>query len=271
MSGLRPSTRVDPEIELFVKATLPYRISKCRPEGDPVPLTLYQESPHRGSSKTATLATRVVLVTRGAPLLGISWSVSNKNLSEKIEIGRRQNDIGVYIVSALPTDLSLLIFNHRRKPEALKDLAPGTNPPFLVYNKELKTDFIKIEEFLEQTLAPPRYSIFKILLKEFKRLDDYLNTPLLDEMDPDSPEEPTVSRRLFLDGNQLTLADCSLLPKLNVIKVAAKKYRNFDIPAEFSGVWRYLHNAYAREEFTHTCPEDKEIENTYANVAKQNS
>ncbi len=44
-----------------------------------------------------------------------------------------------------------------RKPEELKDLAPGTNPPFLLYNGTLKTDFIKIEEFLETTLAPPRY------------------------------------------------------------------------------------------------------------------
>lgn len=60
----------------------------------------------------------------------------------------------------------------------------------------------------------------KSLLKEFKRLDDYLNTPLLDEIDPDSDEEFTVSRRLFLDGNQMTLADCSLLPKLNIIKVS---------------------------------------------------
>lgn len=60
----------------------------------------------------------------------------------------------------------------------------------------------------------------KALLREFKRLDDYLNTPLLDEIDPDSAEELTVSRRLFLDGDQLTLADCSLLPKLNIIKVS---------------------------------------------------
>lgn len=63
----------------------------------------------------------------------------------------------------LSRDLTLLIFNNHRKPEELKDLAPGTNPPFLVYNKELKTDFIKIEEFLEQTLAPPRYSTYRIL------------------------------------------------------------------------------------------------------------
>ena len=47
-----------------------------------------------------------------------------------------------------------------------------------------------------------------------------MNTPLLDEIDPDSAEERTVSRRLFLDGDQLTLADCSLLPKLHIIKVS---------------------------------------------------
>ncbi|XP_010819842.1 chloride intracellular channel protein 2 isoform X3 [Bos javanicus] len=131
--------------------------------------------------------------------------------------------------------------------------------------------FAKFSAYIKNTQKEANKTFEKSLLKEFKRLDDYLNTPLLDEIDPDSTEELTVSRRLFLDGDQLTLADCSLLPKLHIIKVAAKKYRDFDIPVEFSGVWRYLHNAYAREEFTHTCPEDKEIENTYASVAKQKS
>ncbi|XP_060992222.1 chloride intracellular channel protein 2 [Dama dama] len=247
MAGPRPSSDADPEIELFVKAGS---------DGE--------------SIGNCPFSQRLFMILW---LKGVKFNVTTVDMT--------------------------------RKPEELKDLAPGTNPPFLVYNKELKTDFIKIEEFLEQTLAPPRYphlsprnkesfdvgcNLFakfsayikntqkeanktfeKSLLKEFKRLDDYLNTPLLDEIDPDSAEELTVSRRLFLDGDQLTLADCSLLPKLHIIKVAAKKYRDFDIPVEFSGVWRYLHNAYTREEFTHTCPEDKEIENTYASVAKQKS
>lgn len=64
----------------------------------------------------------------------------------------------------LPRHLTLFIFNNYRKPEELKDLAPGINPPFLVYNKELKTDFIKIEEFLEQTLTPPRYNILQDII-----------------------------------------------------------------------------------------------------------
>ncbi|XP_053129895.1 chloride intracellular channel protein 2 isoform X2 [Hemicordylus capensis] len=192
-----------------------------------------------------------------------------------------------------------------RKPEELKDLAPGTKPPFLLFNRELKTDFLKIEDFLEQILGPPRYAqlspqnkesmdvgrnIFakfsayikntqkeanknleKALLREFKRLDDYLNTPLPEEIDQNSTEEVLVSVRKFLDGNRMTLADCNLLPKLNIIKIAAKKYRNFEIPQEMTAVWRYLHNAYARDEFSHTCPEDQEIERTYASVAKKMS
>lgn len=49
----------------------------------------------------------------------------------------------------------------------------------------------------------------------------------------------------------------------------AKKYRNYDFPAEMTGLWRYLKNAYARDEFTNTCAADSEIELAYADVAKR--
>lgn len=247
MASLRPRSLRDPEIELFVKAGLDgENIGNC------------------------PFCQRLFMVLW---LKGVKFNVTTVDMA--------------------------------RKPEELKDLAPGTNPPFLLFNRELKTDFIKIEEFLEQTLAPPRYphlspknkesfdvgsNIFakfsayikntrieanidfeKALLKEFKRLDNYLTTPLPEEVDHNSTEEVQVSTRRYLDGNQLTLADCNLLPKLHIIKIAAKKYRNFEIPAEMSGVWRYLKNAYARDEFSHTCPADEEIERTYITVAKKMS
>lgn len=59
----------------------------------------------------------------------------------------------------------------------------------------------------------------KNLLKALKKLDNYLNSPLPDEIDTYSTEEVTVSGRKFLDGDELTLADCNLLPKLHIIKV----------------------------------------------------
>lgn len=65
----------------------------------------------------------------------------------------------------------------------------------------------------------------KNLLKALKKLDNYLNSPLPDEIDADSTEEVAVSGRKFLDGDELTLADCNLLPKLHIIKVGRSSYR----------------------------------------------
>ncbi|XP_034755408.1 chloride intracellular channel protein 5b isoform X1 [Etheostoma cragini] len=191
----------------------------------------------------------------------------------------------------------------KRKPADLHNLAPGTHPPFLTFNGEVKTDINKIEEFLEETLCPPKYpklaatqrdsntagnDIFakfsayikntkpeanavleKGLTKALKKLDDYLNSALPEEIDADSMEEEKGSNRCFLDGNELTLADCNLLPKLHIVKVVAKKYRNYDIPSDMSGVWRYLKNAYTRDEFTNTCAADSEIETAYKDVARR--
>ncbi|XP_068403123.1 chloride intracellular channel protein 6 isoform X2 [Eschrichtius robustus] len=191
----------------------------------------------------------------------------------------------------------------KRKPADLQNLAPGTNPPFMTFDGEVKTDVNKIEEFLEEKLAPPRYpklgtqhaesnsagndvfakfSAFikntkkdandiyeRNLLKALKKLDNYLNSPLPDEIDVYSTEEVTVSGRKFLDGDELTLADCNLLPKLHIIKIVAKRYRDFEFPSEMTGIWRYLNNAYARDEFINTCPANQEIEHAYSDVAKR--
>ena len=60
------------------------------------------------------------------------------------------------------------------------------------------------------------------LTKALKKLDDYLNTPLPEEIDADTRgDDEKGSRRKFLDGDELTLADCNLLPKLHVVKVRA--------------------------------------------------
>ncbi|XP_028365705.2 chloride intracellular channel protein 5 isoform X1 [Phyllostomus discolor] len=192
----------------------------------------------------------------------------------------------------------------KRKPADLHNLAPGTHPPFLTFNGDVKTDVNKIEEFLEETLTPEKYprlaakhresntagidifskfsayikntkqqnnaALERGLTKALRKLDDYLNTPLPEEIDTNTRgDDDKGSRRKFLDGDELTLADCNLLPKLHVVKIVAKKYRNYDFPAEMTGLWRYLKNAYARDEFTNTCAADSEIELAYADVAKR--
>lgn len=68
-------------------------------------------------------------------------------------------------------------------------------------------------------IVPSCAALERGLLKTLQKLDEYLNSPLPDEIDENSLEDVTVSTRKFLDGNEMTLADCNLLPKLHIVKV----------------------------------------------------
>ncbi|KAM8934337.1 chloride intracellular channel protein 3 [Pelodytes ibericus] len=195
---------------------------------------------------------------------------------------------------------TLTTVDMKRAPEVLKDLAPGSQPPFLLYNEEVKTDINKIEEFLEETLGPPQYPSMKPkhkesntagndlfrrfsyyiknptpdkddgseknLLRELVMLDKYLKTPLPYELATDPKR--TASCRKFLDGDQLTLPDCNLLPKLHIINTVCKHYRNFAIPKALEAVTRYLDNAAELKEFKYTCPQEEETLLCYRPVVK---
>ncbi|OWK52760.1 Chloride intracellular channel protein 6 [Lonchura striata] len=78
--------------------------------------------------------------------------------------------------------------------------------------------FAKFSAFIKNPRKDANENLEKSLLKALKKLDNYLNSPLPDEMDAYSTEEITASSRKFLDGDELTLADCNLLPKLHIIK-----------------------------------------------------
>lgn len=67
--------------------------------------------------------------------------------------------------------------------------------------------------------VPSSVALERGLLKTLQKLDEYLNSPLPDEIDENSMEDITISTRKFLDGNEMTLADCNLLPKLHIVKV----------------------------------------------------
>ena len=123
--------------------------------------------------------------------------------------------------------------------------------------------FAKFSAYIKNSNPALKDNLEKGLLKVLKVLDNYLTSPLPEEVDETSAEDEGISQRKFLDGNELTLADCNLLPKLHIVQVVCKKYRGFSIPEVFCGTHRYLRNAYAREEF-----DDEEIELAYEQVAK---
>ncbi|XP_075761255.1 chloride intracellular channel protein 3 [Pelodiscus sinensis] len=209
-----------------------------------------------------------------------------------------QRLVMILLLKGIPFTLTTV--DMKRALDVLKDFAPGAQLPVLLYNGEPKTDTNKIEEFLEETLGPPnfpslapryaasstagidvflKFSAFvknpqpaqdealqRNLLKALLKLDRYLCTPLEHELGRDPGL--TLSPRRFLDGDQLTLPDCSLLPKLNIIQLVCQHYRQLGIPRELRGVWRYLDSAREAQEFTYSCPTSAEILQAYRAVAR---
>uniref|UniRef100_A0A8C4WUX7 Chloride intracellular channel protein n=2 Tax=Eptatretus burgeri TaxID=7764 RepID=A0A8C4WUX7_EPTBU len=191
----------------------------------------------------------------------------------------------------------------KRKPPELQKLAPGTPPPFLTFNGDVRTDVNAIADFLEAQLTPPRYpslapkheesnlagnDIFAkfsafikntkkeandklqaALLKAFQKLDLYLAEPLRGETPVQGAGGRPESQRPFLDGDELTLADCNLLPKLHIVTVVTRKYRGWEVPVNLRFVRRYLEAAASRDEFAHTCPAARELELAYAQVTPE--
>lgn len=80
-----------------------------------------------------------------------------------------------------------------------------------------------MRSFLEH-LWFPFSALERGLLKTLQKLDEYLRSPLPDEIDHNSMEDIKVSKRNFLDGDEMTLADCNLLPKLHIVKVSNFKH-----------------------------------------------
>ncbi|NXL50395.1 CLIC3 protein, partial [Podilymbus podiceps] len=204
----------------------------------------------------------------------------------------------VLLLKGVPFTLTTV--DMKRALDVLKDFAPGAQLPVLLYNGEPKTDTVTIEDFLEEKLAPPTFPsltpryresslagndifhkfstfiknpvpdqdevLWLSLLRALMKLDEYLSAPLEHELARDPHLQ--ASQRRFLDGDQLTLADCNLLPKLNIVQVVCQHYRHFGIPKELQGVWRYLNNANETKEFKYACPNSEDIVQAYRSVVR---
>lgn len=71
---------------------------------------------------------------------------------------------------------------------------------------------------LTQRAAAHPAALQRSLLRALLKLDEYLSAPL--EYELACEPHLRTSQRRFLDGDQLTLADCNLLPKLNIVQVS---------------------------------------------------
>uniref|UniRef100_A0A7M4EUZ5 Chloride intracellular channel 3 n=1 Tax=Crocodylus porosus TaxID=8502 RepID=A0A7M4EUZ5_CROPO len=199
----------------------------------------------------------------------------------------------VLLLKGVPFTLTTV--DVKRSLDVLKAFAPGSQLPVLLYDGEPKTDTIKIEEFLEETLRPPKYPSLVPRYKEsftagndvFHKFSAYIKNPLpaqdegeglsslrvADEhsalqLGPAIQEALLRKQRAALGevagGNSLSVEDkkhCCFSPQ-----VVCEHYRQFGIPKDLRGIWQYLNNAQEVKEFKYTCPNNEEIVQAYSSV-----
>ncbi|VDO58610.1 unnamed protein product [Haemonchus placei] len=156
--------------------------------------------------------------------------------------------------------------NEARPPQEFKDVGLRRTPALQIDDD---TAFSVEDEIVEELdrYGPPRkrspeaenatadlFRVFaffikgvekepKALLGELQRIDEYL--------------QETGSR--FLCGDEPSHIDCTVLPRLHSIRIAAKALKDFDIPTGLTSLWTYLKNGYQLQSFTTSCAPDQEI------------
>lgn len=83
----------------------------------------------------------------------------------------------------------------------------------------------------------------KQLISELKKINDFLE----------------LRGTKFLSGNDMTLVDCDLMPKLQHVRIAGKAYRDFNFPSDLEYLWRYMNACYETKAFKESCPYDQDI------------
>ncbi|XP_041461935.1 chloride intracellular channel protein 2-like [Lytechinus variegatus] len=118
--------------------------------------------------------------------------------------------------------------------------------------------FSKFSALMKNQDASKRDTLIHRLRTELQKLDDFLK---------DTSEDDELSPGRCLEGDNFTLADCDLLPKLHRVEVACNKYFKFDEVMEgFEAVQRYLDNWKETPIYQIVKYDDREVYNTYRTV-----
>lgn len=141
--------------------------------------------------------------------------------------------------------------------EYLDKLYP--NSPLCVANCDAKRVSLNVFSkfsFFVRDVSSTSKSPSKHLESELEKIDHYLGQVFSQNTNNKSKQQQT----LFLNGGStMSLLDCSLLPKLQHIRVAGESIKKFKIPARFVNLWKYMQNAYHSDAFQKSCPPDREI------------
>ncbi|CAB3376522.1 Hypothetical predicted protein [Cloeon dipterum] len=182
----------------------------------------------------------------------------------------------LYLLAELKTiRLKVTTVDMQKPPPDFRTNFEATPPPILVDNGLAVLENEKIERHIMKnvpgghnlfvqdkevaTLIENLYSKLKLMLL---KKDDTKTSSLMSHLRKIDEHLERKDTR-FLTGDTMCCFDCELMPRLQHIRVAGKYFVDFEIPAEFKSLWRYMYHMYQLDAFTQSCPADQDIINHY--------
>ncbi|CAF0962996.1 unnamed protein product [Didymodactylos carnosus] len=161
----------------------------------------------------------------------------------------------------------VITINVENPPKEFKEISKKL--PTLVHGDVILNDIDEIEDYLDTI-----YENYKLGVQDQEALQAQMNVFIkfsyfIKDISDNPQQLLTELEKIdqflaqrgtkYMCGNDITGLDCSLLPKLQHIRVGLNYIKNMSIPVKFGSLWRYLALAYENDSFVKSCSSDQEI------------
>eukprot|EP00096_Caligus_rogercresseyi_P014852 TRINITY_DN7333_c0_g1_i1.p1 TRINITY_DN7333_c0_g1~~TRINITY_DN7333_c0_g1_i1.p1 ORF type:complete len:238 (+),score=94.97 TRINITY_DN7333_c0_g1_i1:177-890(+) len=184
----------------------------------------------------------------------------------------------LYLLAELQTiSLKITTVDMKRPPPDFRSNFEATRPPILLDSGNAILENERIERHIMKKV-PGGHNLFvpdndiskKIenLYSRFKHMilrQDEASIKAVNNILLNIDDELTSRGSRFLTGDTLCCFDTELMPRLQHLRVAGKFFLNYEIPLEYSSLWKYLGEMYGLDAFVQSCPADQDIIHNYKN------
>jgi len=182
----------------------------------------------------------------------------------------------LYLLAELKTiSLKITTVDMKRPPADFRSNFEAAQPPILIDNgvailesENIAPHIMKAIPGGHNLFVPDSevsrkienlYNRFKVMLIKRDEASKNRVTAILRSID----EELAKKKTRFLTGDTLCCFDTELMPKLQHVRLAGKFFLDFEIPHEFTHLWRYIKEMYQLDAFGQSCPADQDIIQMY--------
>ncbi|CAB4064283.1 CLIC2 [Lepeophtheirus salmonis] len=161
----------------------------------------------------------------------------------------------LYLLAELQKiSLKITTVDMKRPPPDFRSNFEATRPPILLDSGIAILENEKIERHIMKKNPGFKHMILR---------QDELSIKAVNNILSKIDDELSTRGSRFLTGDTLCCFDTELMPRLQHLRIAGKFFLNYEIPSEYTSLWKYIREMYELDAFTQSCPADQDIIHIY--------